>query len=123
MDARDVDVLGDTDLGCRHRGIGPGPVARLPVPDVVVLLVLTPVGAQHEGVRLHRSVWIDDDRKRLVVDQDSRDAVGCDVLGRRDDRGHFLGLVHDGRGRQHHLLVAGEGRHPVQARLLEVGTR
>ena len=121
VDARDVDVLGDAHLGLGHRGIGPGSIAGLPVPDVVVGLVLAPVRAQDERARLHRLVRVDDDRERLVVDGDRGDAVGGDVLGRRDDRGDLLGLVHDGRGRQHHLLVAREGRHPVEPGLLEVG--
>ena len=97
VDPRDVDVLGHADLGRGHRGVGPGPVARFPVPDVVVRLVLAAVRAEDERVRLHRLVRVDDDRQRLVVDEDGGDAVGRDVLGRRDDRGDLLGLVHDGR--------------------------
>ena len=123
VDARDVDVLGDAHLGLGDRGVRPGPIARFPVPDVVVGLVGAAVGPQHERIRLQRLEGIDDDRQRLVVDVDRRDAVGGDVLGRRHDRGDFLGLVHDGRRRQHHLLVAREGRHPVEPGLLEVGAR
>ena len=72
------------------------------------------VRSQDEGVGLERLERVDDDRQRLVVDQDRGDAVGGDVLGGRDDRGDLLGLVHDRVGRQHHLHVAGQRRHPVE---------
>ena len=121
VDPRDVDVLGHADLGGGQRGVGPGTVARFPVPDVVVGLVRAAVRAEDERVRLQRLVRVDDDRQRLVVDEDGGDAVGRDVPGRRDDRGDLLRLVHDRVGRQHHLLVAGQRRHPVEAGLLEVG--
>ena len=75
VDARDVDVLLDGDLGLGEGALGAVPVAPLPVPDVVVLLVLL-VGAQHRGAGLERLVRVDDDRQRLVVDLDACDAVG-----------------------------------------------
>ena len=78
------------------------------------------VRAEDEGVLLERLVRIDDDRQRLVVDEDRGDAVGGGVAARRDDRRDLLALVHDGVGRQHHLHVAGEGRHPVELVALQV---
>ncbi len=69
VDARDVDVLLDRDLGLGEGAVGRGPVARLPVPDVVVLLVLL-VGAEHRGARLERLLRIDDHGQRLVLDLD-----------------------------------------------------
>ena len=39
VDPRDVEVLLDHDLGVPERLVGPGLVADLPVPDVVVLLL------------------------------------------------------------------------------------
>ncbi len=120
VDPRDVDVLFDPDLGRGEVGVGGGPVTGFPVPDVVVLLVRAAVGAKDERAVLERLVRVDDDRERLVVDQDGGDTVGGDVLRRGDDRGDLLRLVHDRVRRKHHLLVAGEGRHPVETGLLEV---
>ena len=90
VDARDVDVLVDPDLGGGEGGIGRGLVARFPVPDVVVLLVLGPVRAKDERVGLERLVRVDDDRQRLVVDEHGSDAVGGGVAGRGDDRRDLL---------------------------------
>ena len=95
-------------------------VARLPVPDVVGLLALAAVRAQDRRVGLERLERVDDDRQRLVVDLDRRDAVGRGVARRRDDGRHLLRLVHDGVHGEHHLHVAGEGRHPVELVALEV---
>ncbi len=114
VDARDVDVLADPDLRRGEGGVGGARVAGLPVPDVVVLLVLAAVRAQDRGVILEGLVRVDDDGQRLVVDQDRGDAVGRGVAGRRDDRRDLLALVHDRVGRQDHLHVTGEGRHPVE---------
>ena len=49
VDPRDVDVDRDDLVRGRERGVGRGPVAGLPVPDVVVLLVLAAVLAQHRA--------------------------------------------------------------------------
>ena len=107
-------------LGGRERGIRGGPVARFPVPDVVVLLVRAPVGTEDERVGLERLVRVDDDRQRLVVDEDGGDAVGGGVAGGGDDRRDLLRLVHDGVHREHHLHVAGQRRHPVELVALQV---
>ena len=53
VDARDVDVLLDRDVGLGEGAVGGRPVAPLPVPDVIVLLVLL-VGAQHRRAGLER---------------------------------------------------------------------
>ena len=50
VDARDVDVLGDDDVGIVDRGLGGGSIADFPVPDVVGLLLL--VGSNQRRVRL-----------------------------------------------------------------------
>ncbi len=123
MDPRDVDVLFDLDFGRVQGGVRLRPVARFPVPDVVVLLVLGTIRAEDEGVLLEGLVGIDDDRQRLVVDEHGRDPIGGGVTARRDDRSHLLALVHDRVGGQHHLHVAREGRHPVQLVALEVLAR
>ena len=120
VDARDVDVLRHRHLGSRERGIRGGPIARFPVPDVVGLLVRAAVRAQDERVRLERLERIGDDRQRLVIHEHGRDAIGGGVAGRGDDRRDFLGLVHDGVHREHHLHVAGQRRHPVELVALEV---
>ena len=78
------------------------------------------IRAEDERVLLEGLVRVDDDRQRLVVDEDGGDAVGGGVAGRRDDGRDFLALVHDRVGRQHHLHVAGERRHPVELVALEV---
>ena len=90
------------------------------MPDVVVLLLLPAVGSKHGRVGLECLVRVGDDRQRLVVDEDRRHAVGRGVARRGDDRGDLLALVHDGVGREHHLHVAGQGRHPVELVALEV---
>ena len=107
-------------LGGREGGIRGVSVTRFPVPDVVVLLVRSPVGTEDERVGLERLVRVDDDRQRLVVDEHGSDAVGGRIAGGGDDRRDLLRLVHDGVHRQHHLHVAGQRRHPVQLVSLEV---
>ena len=121
VDARDVDVLRDVDLGRGQGGVGGVLVARFPVPDEVRLLVRALVGAQDDGARLEGLEGVDDHGQGLVVDVHGRGAVGSDVARGGHDRGHLLRLVLDGIGGQHHLGVAGQGRHPVQAGLLQVG--
>ena len=101
-------------VGGRERRVGRRLVARLPVPDVVVLLVRAAVGAEDERVRLERLVRVDDDRQRLVVDEDGGDAVGggvADVAMTAATSWAWYMTVSVG---QHHLHVAGERRHPVE---------
>jgi hypothetical protein len=74
----------------RERGVGGGLVAGLPVPDVVVLLVLAAILAQHGCIGLERLERVDHDRQRLVVDVDSVDRVRGLVAGLGDDRRHLL---------------------------------
>ncbi len=69
VDARDVDVLLDGDVGLGEGAVGGGPIAPFPVPDVVVLLVLL-VGAEHGRAGLERLLRIDDDGQRLVLHLD-----------------------------------------------------
>ena len=120
VDARDVDVLLDVDVGRGEVRVRGRPIAGLPVPDVVVLLVLAAIRAQDRRVGLERLERIGHDRQRLVVHEHRGHAVGGDVLGRRDDRRDLLGLVHDGVDREHHLHVAGQRRHPVELVALEI---
>ena len=120
VDPRDVDVLGDAHLGGGDGRIGRGPIAGFPVPDVVVRLVRPAIGPEHEGIGLERLERVDDDRQRLVVDEDGGDAVGGGVARGGDDRGDLLGLVHHGVDRQHHLHVAGQRRHPGQLVAVQV---
>ena len=76
VDPRDVDVLGDPDVGRLEGGVGLRLVAGFPVPDVVRLLVRRSIGAEDEGILLERLVRVDDDRKRFVVDEDRGDTIG-----------------------------------------------
>ena len=116
VDARDVDVDRHDPVGRLQGGVRRRPVTRLPVPDVVVRLVRAAVRPQDGRVGLERLERVDDHLQRLVVDVDGGDRVGRLVAGQRDDRGDLLRLVHDRVDRQHHLLVAGQRRHPVEAR-------
>ena len=68
VDARDVDVDRDDLVRGRERGVGGALVTGLPVPDVVVLLVLAAILAQHRRIGLERLERVDHDRQRLVVD-------------------------------------------------------
>ena len=99
VDARDVDVLGDPDLGRSQGRVRGRLVARLPVPDVVVLLVLAAIRAEHRRVGFERLERVDDDLQRLVVDHHRLDAVRGGIAVRGDDRRHLLRLVHHGVGR------------------------
>ena len=113
VDARDVDVFLDRDVGVLEALVRGRLVAPLPVPDVVVVLVLF-VGPQHRRVRLHRLLGIHDDRQRVVLHLDRGRAVGGDVTLGRQHRGDFLRLVHHLLDRQHHLGVRHQRRHPVE---------
>ena len=93
------------------------------MPDVVVLLVLAAIRAEDRRIGLERLDRIDDDRQRLVVDHHGLDAVRGGIAVRGNDRRDLLRLVHHRVGWQHHLHVAGEGRHPVQLVALEVLAR
>ena len=121
VDPRDVEVLLDHDLSVPERLVGPGLVADLPVPDVVVLLLAVLADERRSGLeRLDRVHY---DRKRLVVDLDRRDAVGRDVtLGRHDSR-DLLRLIEHGVGRQDHLAVRHERRHPLELERYEIFAR
>ena len=123
VDARDVDVFLDHDLAGRDGRVRGFPVAGFPVPDVIGLLVRPAVGTEHECVRFHGLVRVHDDRQRLVVDEDGGDTVGCRIPRGGDDRCDLLRLVHDGVHREHHLHVAGKGRHPVELVTLQVLAR
>jgi len=118
VDARDVEVLRDDDLGRVERLIGLAGVAGLPVPDVVGLLLA--VRADQRSVRLQRLDRVHDGGQRLVLDVDQRDGVGGDVAVGGDDGGDLLRLVDHTVHRQDHLLVAHQGGHPGEAGGVEV---
>ena len=69
--------------------------------------------------RLQRLEGVHDDGQRVVLDLHRLDAVGRGVAVGRDDGRDLLRLVHDLLGRQHHLRVRHQRRHPVQVVLLE----
>ncbi len=123
-----VDRLLGDDLGGADRLLGRLPVALLPQEDVVVVAPLAvgaarlagEVLAQHGRVRLERLERIGDDRQLLVLDLDELDRVGGDVAVVGDDEGDLLALEQHLAVGQHHLLVAGQRRHPVQVQRLEV---
>ena len=122
VDARDVDLLADHDVRLLDRRVRRGLVADFPVEDVVVLLVRL-VRAQDRRAFLQRLEGVHDDRQRLVLDLDRVGAVRRRVAVGRDDGGDLLRLVHDAVGREHHLRIRHQGRHPVQLVLLERGPR
>ena len=121
------EVLG-RDFGLLEGGVGQFPVADLPVEDMVrmaarpvsaILLVLD-VLAQDRRVLVHRLERIDDDGQGLVLDLDQVRGVGGDIAVGRDDEGDLLVLEQDLAVGEHHLDVAGKGRHPGQIDALEV---
>ena len=120
MDARDVDVDRDDPVRCGQGRVGGRPAAGLPVPDVVVRLLRPAVRAEDRRVGLQGLERVHDHGQRLVVHVHRLDRVRGLVARLGDDGGDLLRLVHDRVDRQHHLLVAGEGRHPVEPGLLEV---
>ena len=71
--------------------------------------------AQHRRVGLQRLERVDDDGQLLVLDLDQLDRVGRGVAVLGDDEGDLLALEQHLAVGQHHLLVAGQRRHPVQA--------
>jgi len=113
VDARDVHPLADHHVGAGERSVRLGPVARLPVPDVVRLLLL--VGADEGSIRLEGLERIDHGRQRLVVDLDETGPVDRAVARLGEDGRDLLALVDDVIGGQDHLGVRHEGRHPVEA--------
>ena len=121
------EVLG-RDFGLLEGGVGQFPVADLPVEDMVrmaarpvsaILLVLD-VLAQDRRVLVHRLEWVDDDGQGFVLDLDQVRGVGGDIAVGRDDEGDLLVLEQDLAVGEHHLDVAGKGRHPGQIDALEV---
>ena len=69
---------------------------------------------------VHRLERIDDDREGLVLDLDQVGGVGGDIAVGGDDEGDLLVLEQDLAVGEHHLDVAGEGRHPGEIDALEV---
>src|SRR5206468_3268261 len=93
VDARDVDVFGDYDVGAVDRGLCRRAIAHFPVPNVVRLLLL--VGPDKGRVGLESFERIDDRLERLVFDLDQGDGIGGGVARLGQHHGHFLRLVHD----------------------------
>ena len=128
-----VDALIDQQifrcgLGLGEGGVGQVLVADRPVEDVVGMaarsmraghLVLD-VLAQNDGVGRHRLEGIDDDGQRFVFDFDKIGGVRRDVAVGGDDEGDLLVLEQHLAVGQHHLHVAGQGRHPRQIDAFEV---
>ena len=120
MDAVIGDHLLDRHLGLLEGRIGQFLVADGPLEDVVVVLARTvragrlagEVLAQHRRVLVHRLERIDHDRQRLVFDHHLVDAVIGGIAVGRDHEGDLLVLEQHLAVGQHHLHVAGEGRHP-----------
>jgi hypothetical protein len=124
-----VDHLLGHHVGACDDGLGRGLVALFPGEDVVVVLA-GPVGAGHlafevlaqdrrvGGERLER---VHDDGEFGVFDLHRLDPVGGGVAVGRDDEGDLLALEEDLAVGEHHLLVARQRRHPVEAEGGEVG--
>ena len=115
------DVLGDDDVGPGEDGFGLLLVAGLPVEAVVVGLALE-VGTDHRGVRRERRPHVDDRLEDVVLDLDQLQCVACGVTVLGDDERDLLALEAHLVGGQHGLDVVGQGRHPGQALLGQVGS-
>ena len=100
-------------VGRGEGAVGALAVADLPVVDDVVGLVLLVIADDRRalGDGLHR---VDDDRQRLVVDDDRLARVLGDVGIIGDDAGDLLALEAHLVGGEHSLGVVGQGRHPGQ---------
>ena len=120
VDARVDDVLGHHDVGLGEDGLGRVLVAGLPVEAVVVGLALE-VGADHRGVGRERRADVDDRRQDVVLDVDQLERVACGVAVLGDDERDLLALEAHPVGGEHGLDVVGQGRHPGQALLGQVG--
>ena len=119
--------LGD-NLGLGDGGVGAVLVADVPGEDVVVMLARTmrarglpgKVFAQHRRIGQHRLERVGDDRQFLVFHLDQFHRVGGDVAVFGHDEGDLLALEQHLAVGQHHLLVARQRRHPVQAQRAQV---
>ncbi len=113
-------LLPGDHVGLRERGFGGGGVPGLPVEAVVVGLALE-VGADHRGLGCEGATDVDDRIEDVVLDVDEFEGVagGVPVLG--DDEGDLLALEADLVGGEDGLDVVGQGRHPGQALVREVG--
>ena len=112
-------VLAHHDLGAVEDRVGGGPVAGLPVEDVVVGAALEVV-PDHRGARVQRLLRVDDRRQDVVVDVDQLDRVAGRVPVLGDDEGDLLALEADLVGGQHGLHVRGQRRRPGQVERLQV---
>ena len=104
-------------------------VAHFPGEDVVVVLAWT-VGTIGDGavlggqilaehnVRFQRLKRVHEHFEFFVFHDDSFNAVGGCIAIFGDDEGHFLTLEKHLAIGQHHLLVTGQCRHPVEAQRL-----
>ena len=120
MNAGEVDLLPDDHLGLGEGTLGPVPVAHLPVPDVVGLLL--PVLAHQGRPGLQRLEGVDHHRQGLVLHLLGQGVHAVEGRFPRlgDDRGHLLPLEQDLAHGQHHLPVARQRGHPGEAGLVQV---
>ena len=100
-------------------------LADFPCEDVVVMFAWSMSAVRQRavlghqilaqnGVRFHRFKRIDNHRQFFVVHVDQFDRVGCDVAVLGHHIGNLLALEQNLAVGQNHLLVACQGRHPVQ---------
>ena len=127
MGAVVVHRLFGNDLGIVDDLLGAFLVAHFPQEDVVVMLARAVSAAglaleilSQNDVGLKRLERIDDHGQRLVFHFDQFHGVGGDIAVRSYDKGHFLPLKQHFAIGQHHLLVTGQRRHPMQAERFEV---
>ena len=114
------DHLLDRHLRLAEGGVGQILVADGPFENVVVMLARAmragrlagEILAQHRRILVHRLERIDHERQRLVFDHDLVDAVIGRIAVGGDHEGDFLVLEQHLAVGQHHLHVAGQGRHP-----------
>jgi hypothetical protein len=111
---------GDDDLGRVEDGFGLGPVAGLPVEDVVVGLALLVV-ADDRRVGVQRAARVDDDGQLLVLDLDQLERVAGRVAVLGHDEGDLLALEAHLVGGQHRLGVLRHRRHPREVQPGQVG--
>jgi hypothetical protein len=114
------EVLGHHHLRAGEHLVGAGPVARLPVEDVVVGLVLQIV-ADDRGAGLQGPAGVDHGGEGLVLDVDQLQGVPAGVAVVGYDEGHLLALEPDLVGGQHRQHVVGQGGDPGQLEGLQGG--
>ncbi len=111
MRAREHEVLLDDDVGLREHPVRRGPIARLPLEDVIVRLSELVV-ADQRCIGVERAARVDDRAEQLVVDVDQLERVAGRVVVVRDDERDLLTLEAHLVGGEHRLHIGRQRLHP-----------